>query len=102
MQAAGTLGIAGVRCGAQEFDDLLDGGSTLAIELHDGLVGRHVQDARGQPRHAPQGGFPDGLELKGIERVAVQFQFWHAAPWAASARGYEEVFTWAMSRMRGW
>jgi starch synthase len=22
--------------------------------------------------------------------------------WAASARGYEEVFTWAVSRMRGW
>jgi starch synthase len=22
--------------------------------------------------------------------------------WATSARGYEQVFTWAQSRMRGW
>jgi starch synthase len=31
-----------------------------------------------------------------LRDMAVDFS------WAASARGYEEVFTWAISRMRGW
>ena len=49
MQAAGPLRIAGVRCGAQEFDDLVDGGRTLAIELHDGLMTEWLERVRRDP-----------------------------------------------------